>query len=413
MAEAVTETLTIAHMGHRGDGVADTAEGPVYVPYTLPGETVEVERVGDRARLLKLLAPSPERMEAICLHFGVCGGCAVQHWGFARYREWKRQTVETALAHAGVQAAVADLVDAHGTGRRRTTLHARRGGRKILSVGFAGRRSHAVVPIDRCPILDPALERALAVAWRLAEALDASSKPLDIQFTKTLGGLDVDVRGSGPPDAATIARLGQIASEDKLARLTRHGELMAQLAEPAIQVGRARVTLPPGAFLQATEAGEAALAARVLAAAEGAKRVADLFAGVGTFALRLAEHAPVTAFDADEKAVAALARAATAAQGLKKVDTQARDLFRRPLLTFELDPFDVIVVDPPRQGAEAQMRTLSSSKVRRVIYVSCDAATFARDAKLLSAGGYRLGEVIPIDQFRYSPHVELVGTFAR
>lgn len=413
MAEAVTETLTIAHMGHRGDGVADTAEGPVYVPYTLPGETVEVERVGDRARLLKLLAPSPERMEAICLHFGVCGGCAVQHWSFARYREWKRQTVETALAHAGVQAAVADLVDAHGTGRRRTTLHARRGGRKILSVGFAGRRSHAVVPIDRCPILDPALERALAVAWRLAEALDASSKPLDIQFTKTLGGLDVDVRGSGPPDAATIARLGQIASEDKLARLTRHGELMAQLAEPAIQVGRARVTLPPGAFLQATEAGEAALAARVLAAAEGAKRVADLFAGVGTFALRLAEHAPVTAFDADEKAVAALARAATAAQGLKKVDTQARDLFRRPLLTFELDPFDVIVVDPPRQGAEAQMRTLSSSKVRRVIYVSCDAATFARDAKLLAAGGYRLGEVIPIDQFRYSPHVELVGTFAR
>jgi 23S rRNA (uracil1939-C5)-methyltransferase len=409
----VTETLTIAHMGHRGDGVADTAEGPVYVPYTLPGETVEVERVGDRARLLKLLAPSPERMEAICLHFGVCGGCAVQHWSFARYREWKRQTVETALAHAGVQAAVADLVDAHGTGRRRTTLHARRGGRKILSVGFAGRRSHAVVPIDRCPILDPALERALAVAWRLAEALDASSKPLDIQFTKTLGGLDVDVRGSGPPDAATIARLGQIASEDKLARLTRHGELMAQLAEPAIQVGRARVTLPPGAFLQATEAGEAALAARVLAAAEGAKRVADLFAGVGTFALRLAEHAPVTAFDADEKAVAALARAATAAQGLKKVDTQARDLFRRPLLTFELDPFDVIVVDPPRQGAEAQMRTLSSSKVRRVIYVSCDAATFARDAKLLAAGGYRLGEVIPIDQFRYSPHVELVGTFAR
>jgi 23S rRNA (uracil1939-C5)-methyltransferase len=413
VAEAVNETLTIARMGHRGDGVADTPEGPVYVPYTLPGETVEVERVGDRARMVKLLAPSTERMEAICLHFGVCGGCAVQHWDFARYREWKRQTVETALAHAGVQAAVADLVDAHGTGRRRATLHARRGGRKILSVGFAGRRSHAVVPIDRCPILDPALERALAVAWRLAEALDASSKPLDIQFTKTLGGLDVDVRGSGPPDAATIARLGQIASEDKLARLTRHGELMAQLAEPAIQVGRARVTLPPGAFLQATEAGEAALAARVLAAAEGGKRVADLFSGVGTFALRLAEHAPVTAFDADEKAVAALARAATAAQGLKKIDTQARDLFRRPLLTFELDPFDVIVVDPPRQGAEAQMRTLSSSKVRRVIYVSCDAATFARDAKLLSAGGYRLGEVIPIDQFRYSPHVELVGTFAR
>jgi 23S rRNA (uracil1939-C5)-methyltransferase len=221
------------------------------------------------------------------------------------------------------------------------------------------------------------------------------------------------VRGAGPPDAGMIARLGQIAGEEKLARLTRHGELMAQLAEPLIAIGRARVTLPPGAFLQATEAGEAALAERVIAAAEGAKRVADLFSGVGTFSLRLAESAQVTAIDASEPAVAALARAATTTQGLKEIHTQARDLFRRPLLTFELDPFDVIVLDPPRQGAEAQMRTLSSSKVRRVIYVSCDAATFARDARLLAAGGYRLAEVVPVDQFRYSPHVELVGTFAR
>jgi len=413
VAEAVKETLTIARMGHRGDGIADMPEGPVYVPYALPGETVRVERTGERARVLKVLAPGAERIDPICLHFGVCGGCAVQHWEFARYREWKRQTVEQALAHAGVQATVADLVDAHGAGRRRATLHARRGGRKTLSIGFAGRRSQAVVPIDRCPVLDPALERVFVIAARLADALEASSKPLDVQFTKTLSGLDVDVRGSGPPDAATIARLGQIAAEEKLARLTRHGELMAQLAEPAIMIGRARVALPPGAFLQATEAGEAALAERVLAAAEGAKRIADLFSGVGTFALRLAEGAPVTAFDADEPAVAALARAAALTQGLKKIDIQARDLFRRPLLTFELDPFDVIVLDPPRQGAEAQMRTLSSSKVRRIIYVSCDAATFARDAKLLAAGGYKLGEVVPVDQFRYSPHVELVGAFAR
>jgi 23S rRNA (uracil1939-C5)-methyltransferase len=409
----VTETLTIARMGHRGDGIADTPEGPVFVPFTLPGETVQVERTGDRARVLKVLAAGAERIDAICLHYGVCGGCAVQHWDSARYREWKRQTVETALAHAGLQAPVGDLVDAHGSGRRRATLHARRGGRKTLSIGFAGRRSQAVVPIGRCPILDPALAGIFAIAGRLAEALEVSNKPLDIQFTKTLSGLDVDVRGSGPPDAGSIARLGQIAAEEGLARLTRHGELMAQLSEPAIEIGRARVVLPPGAFLQATEAGEAALAERVLAAAQGGKRVADLFAGVGTFSLRLAESAQVTAVDASEPAVAALARAATMTQGLKKIETQARDLFRRPLLTFELDPFDVIVLDPPRQGAEAQMRTLSSSKVRRVIYVSCDAASFARDAKLLAAGGYKLTEVIPVDQFRYSPHVELVGTFAR
>jgi 23S rRNA (uracil1939-C5)-methyltransferase len=413
VAEAVAETLIIARMGHRGDGIADMPEGPVFVPYTLPGETVQVERTGDRGRLLAMLAPSLERIDPICLYFGVCGGCAVQHWEFARYREWKRQTVEAALSHAGVQATVADLVDAHGAGRRRVTLHARRGGRKNLTVGFTGPRSHVVIPIEQCPIMAPPLKDAFRIASKLAGALEVSGKALDIQMTATLGGIDVDIRGSGAPDAGTIERLGRIAAEEKLARLTRHGELMAQLAEPAIMIGRARVTLPPGAFLQATEAGEAALAERVLGAAAGAKRIADLFSGVGTFALRLAESAPVTAFDADEPAVAALARAATMTQGLKKIDTQVRDLFRRPLLTFELDPFDVIVLDPPRQGAEAQMRTLSSSKVRRIIYVSCDASTFARDAKLLAAGGYKLGEVVPVDQFRYSPHVELVGTFAR
>ena len=413
MAEAVIETLTISRLGHRGDGIADTPAGPVYVAYALPGETVEVEAGGERARLINVHAPSAERVAAICQYFGICGGCAVQHWRKDSYRDWKRSLAVAALAQAGVQGEVGELIDAHGEGRRRVTLHARRSGRKNLTVGFTGPRSHVVIPIEACPIVAPPLKGAFRVASKLAGALEVSGKALDIQMTATLGGIDVDIRGSGAPDAGTIERLGRIAAEEKLARLTRHGELMAQLAEPVIQIGRARVVLPPGAFLQATEAGEAVLAERVLEAAEGARRVADLFSGVGTFALRLAEHAPVTAFDASELALAALARAATTTQGLKKIDTQVRDLFRRPLLTFELDPFDVIVLDPPRQGAEAQMRTLSSSKVRRVIYVSCDAATFARDAKLLAAGGYRLEKVVPVDQFRYSPHVELVGTFAR
>jgi 23S rRNA (uracil1939-C5)-methyltransferase len=413
VAEAVFETLTIARLGHRGDGIADTPAGPVYVAYALPGETVEVEAGGERARLVNVHAASAERIAAICQYFGTCGGCAMQHWREESYRDWKRNLAVAALAQAGVAGEVGALVDAHGEGRRRVTLHARRGGRKKLSVGFTGPRSHVVIPIEQCPIVAPPLKDAFRIASRLAEALEVSGKALDIQMTATEGGLDVDVRGSGVPDAQTIERLGRIASEEKLARLTRHGELMAQLTEPAIRIGRARVTLPPGAFLQATEAGEQALAAIVVKAAEGAKRVADLFCGVGPFALRLAENSPVMAVDGSEPAVAALARAAASTPGLKKIDTQARDLFRRPLLTFELDPFDVIVLDPPRQGAEAQVRTLSSSKVRRVIYVSCDPATFARDAKLLAAGGYKLAELVPVDQFRYSAHVELVATFGR
>jgi 23S rRNA (uracil1939-C5)-methyltransferase len=413
MAEGVNETLTIARMGHRGDGIADSAEGPVYVPYALPGETVEVERLGERGRVLGVRAPSGERIAAICQYFGVCGGCAMQHWRLESYRDWKRNLVAAALGQAGVAGEVGALIDAHGEGRRRVTLHARRGGRKALTVGFTGARSQVVIAIDQCPIVAPALKGAFRIASRLADALEVSGKALDIQMTATLSGLDVDIRGSGAPDAATIERLARIASEEKLVRLTRHGELVAQLAEPIIEIGRARVVPPPGAFLQATEAGEQALAKLVVEAAQGAKRVADLFCGVGPFALRIAEHSQVMAVDQNEPAIAALTRASANTPGLKKIDAHARDLFRRPLLAFELDPFDVVVLDPPRQGAEAQARTLSSSRVRRVIYVSCDPATFARDAKILAGGGYRLRQVVPMDQFRYSAHVELVATFER
>ncbi len=219
----MTETLSIARLGHRGDGVADTPSGPVYTPYTLPGEVVEAERSGDRGRLLHVLASSPDRIAPICPHFGTCGGCALQHWRAEPYRAWKRGLVVTALDQAGIEAEVAELIDAHGAGRRRAVLHAKRSGRKILVVGFTGLRSHVVVAIDRCPVLAPALERALPIAWRLVEPLALAGKPIDIQFTATESGLDVDLRGTGPLRASTIAALARIAGEEKLARLTRHG----------------------------------------------------------------------------------------------------------------------------------------------------------------------------------------------
>jgi len=412
----VSEQLTIVGLGHRGDGIADTPDGPAYVPYTLPGEIVMVEAVAghpDRRHLVTVDKPSHERVAPVCKHFGACGGCALQHWSLAEYHLWKRSLVAVALAQANVIAPVADLIDAHGTGRRRAVLHARRGTHDILEVGFTAPRAHHIVAIDECPILAPELAGALRAAWAIAETLRPTGKPLDIQTTATDSGLDVDVRGSGAPSAERLAALARVAEAHGLARLTRHGELVAQRVQPLLQIGRARVLLPPGAFLQATAEGEATLARLVIEHIGKAKRVADLFAGIGTFALRLAERARINAADSDADAIKALERGAATASGLKPVDAAQRDLFRRPFVASELKGFDAIVFDPPRQGAEAQARELAKSTVPLVVAVSCDVTTFARDARILIDGGYRISAVTPVDQFRYSYHVEIVAKFQK
>ena len=412
----MTERLAIASMGHRGDGIAEARDPAVYVPYTLPGETVEVEAVPghpDRRRLLAVKLPSPERIAPICPHFGTCGGCAVQHWSFASYRAWKRGLVIEALAQAGLNPPVGDLVDAHGEGRRRAVFHARSRGRDILEVGFAASRSHRIVDVDRCPVLSPALDGAIDAAWDLAETVKHKGKPLDIQVTATEVGLDVDLRGSGPLPPEAMSRLARAADAHRLARLTRHGELVGQRAVPVVRVGKAVVPLPPGAFLQATAEGEASLARLVCAHVAEARNIADLFCGIGPFALRLAERARVTAADSDAGAVAALGAAAKTTPGLKPVATERRDLYRRPFAEPELEPFDAVVFDPPRQGALAQAQKLARCDVPFVIAVSCNAATFARDVRVLVDGGYRLEAVTPVDQFRYTPHVEIVARLAR
>jgi len=412
----VAEALHIDHVGHRGDGVALAPGGNIYVPYALGGETVEAADVHghpDRRHLLEVTQASPERIAPFCPHFSVCGGCAIQHWEADAYRAWKRNIVVETLAQAGIDCEVAALIDAHGSGRRRMTLHARMGTHEVLKVGFAAAYSHDIVPIDRCPILDPALDGALDAAWAIAEALTPSRKPLDIQFTATSGGLDVDVRGSGPISTAMTAKLSAIAQQHRLARLTRHGELVLMRNPPMVSIGAAQVMLPPGSFLQATAAGEEQLATLVLDHCQRARNIVDLFCGVGPFALRLAAKSRVTACDSDAESVAALQKAAASTSGLKPVKAEARDLFRRPLMPQELRDFDAVVFDPPRQGAQAQATQLAASKVPLVVAVSCNVNTFARDAKLLVDGGYRLDAVTPVDQFRHTPHVELVARFRK
>ena len=412
----VAERLTIDHVGQRGDGVSLADGMPIFVPYALAREIVEAERDDghpERRQLLRVDTASPERIDPFCTYFTRCGGCAIQHWQPDPYQAWKRQIVIDTLAQAKITCPVDPIIDTHGAGRRRVTLHARRGSDGELRVGFAAAASHAIIAIDECPILDPALGGALDAARALAEVLKPVSKPLDIQVTAASNGLDIDVRGTGPLPTSIITALSRIAEVHKLARLTRHGELVLMRVPPVVTMGSAQVVLPPGSFLQATAAGEETLAALVLKLCKGAKNIADLFCGIGPFAFRLAAKSKVTAFDSDSGAIISLQQAIKDTKGLKPIKAEMRDLFRRPLVPQELRDFDAVVFDPPRQGAQAQVERLAASKIPTVVAVSCNVQTFARDAKILIDGGYKIDSVTPVDQFRHTPHIELVARFKR
>lgn len=393
--------LIIERMGRRGEALARYDGKPVYVPYALPGEEIEAEIIGERGTLLNVLTQSRERAEPFCKHFGSCGGCLLQHWQKDAYRAWKQALVEKALSRAGLDATVAPMIDAGGEGRRRASIHARKSG-----AGFMALRSHHLHPIDQCPILVPALNPAFEIAAAVAAAVG----DCDVAVTASETGLDAMVKA---PRAKNALALAPLAQDFALARLSLNGEALVERVAPVVTIGKATAKLPVASFLQATTAGEAALAHLVREALARAKSVADLFCGIGPFALRLAEGARVVAVDSDRGGLAALAEAVRRTQGLKPVTTERRDLMREPFTVRELNRFDAVVFDPPRAGAEAQARELAKSSVKRVVAVSCDAATFARDAAILVAGGYRLRTVTPVDQFLWSPHVEIVGVFER
>ena len=406
--------LTIERLGRRGEGVALEQGEPIYVPYTLPGETVLADRDGERAHVIEFLSTRADRVPPICPYYGTCGGCAIQTLPVPEYAAWKRGLLVTALARAGLDVAVEALVDAHGVGRRRATFHARLDeSRSPPRVGFMQARAHRIVDLEVCPILAPAMDGALTAARGIAAMLSSSGKPLDLLVTATDAGLDLDFRGLGKADEAQQRAVVAAAGRLGLARLSNHGEILIERQSPVLRMGSTMLTLPPGAFLQATVAGEEALASRVLAAVGAARKVADLFCGVGTFALRLASGRAVEAYDMEPRAIAALTRAAQGTSGLRQPRAQTRDLFQRPLTAAELAGFDAVVFDPPRAGALAQSAELAKSNVATVVAVACDPGTFARDAATLVAGGYGLESVVPIDQFRYASHVEIVAVFRK
>ena len=332
MTEALEE-ITIVALDADGRGVT---EGGATVPGALPGERVRARVAGKRGDLVEVLSESAQRAKPFCPWFENCGGCAAQHMSEALYREWKRGLVVEALQRARVEADVAPLIDAHGAGRRRATFHARFPHGGPDEVGFMRARSHDIVSIDACPLFAPAMAGAVEAARALAGDLRGLMKPLDIGVTATLEGLDIDLRGPGPLELTETRKLARTAERQNLARVSNHGAVVIERRPPRVAFGETLVTLPPGGFLQATEAGEAFLAEFAEAALTDARKVVDLFCGAGAFALRLARRREVFAADFDAAAIHALERGGAASEGFRKLAAATRDLFRRPLRAEEL-----------------------------------------------------------------------------
>lgn len=399
----------VLRLGHLGDGIAD---GPVYASRALPGEVIEGEVVGDRIAKPKIVTPSPDRVAAPCRHYKSCGGCALQHASDGFVENWKADVVRSALAAQGLDAPVRKVVTSPASSRRRATLS----GRRLKSgpvVGFHAPASDALTAIPDCRLLAPEVMAGLPALQALVTMLGSRKGEMRLQVTASDAGLDVDAKGGRALTAADWEPLADLARTRDLARLTVEGELVVERRPPVVHFDGVAVVPPAGAFLQATVLGETALLDGVREAVGPASSIVDLFAGCGTFSLPLAMSSEVHAVEGAQALLTALDDGWRKAKGLKKVTTETRDLFRRPLLADELARFAAVVIDPPRAGAEAQTRAIAEAKVDRVAFVSCSPTTFARDARILTDAGYRMDWIDVIDQFRWATHVELVASFRR
>ncbi|MDJ1009582.1 MAG: class I SAM-dependent RNA methyltransferase [Paracoccaceae bacterium] len=406
----MTRRLVTDRLGHRGDGIG--GDPAVYVRRALPGEEVEGEVVDGRMRQPRILTPSPDRVRPGCPHYKSCGGCDLMHASDGFVAAWKVEVVRTALAAQGLLAPIRRVHTSPPRSRRRAVLAATRTKTGAV-VGIHARGSDRIVAVPDCQVLVDEIRQALP-AFEAFGRLGAPRKA-EIRIAVTFGtaGLDVAVSDAKAPNSEGLAEIVAVAGAAGLARLTWNADPVFQAAAPAVKLGDADVVPPPGAFLQATEAGERALVAGVAEALGGCAAVVNLFAGAGTFGLALAAAARVHAVEADRDLLSALDGGWRRAGGLKAVTTEARDLFRRPLLADELARFDGAVIDPPRAGAEAQSAILADAGPSRLAAVSCNPATFARDAATLARGGYNLDWIDVVDQFRWSPHVELVASLTR
>ena len=426
--------LTIDALGTRGDGVASFEGERVIVPLGVPGDRVKARLARDKegrlvGRIRAIIAPGAARATPPCPHFGDhpaggCGGCALQHLDAEAYRAWKLGQLVAALERQGVPTGTIEPIAVSPPGsRRRADLTVSRKKEAVI-LGFNARGSHRVVDLAACTVLRPSLVALFAPLRALLAPLTKPGDSAEVRLTATDSGADVLLVTAIEVGAGARERVADFAARHDVARVARAhpkrpgAETLIERRTVRMDMGGVPVPLPPGAFLQATAEGEAALSSFVReaaagAAARGPTRIADLYAGIGTFTLPLAKAgAKVHAVDAGKAEIAAIEAAARAAV-LAGVSAEVRDLEKRPLDAGAFAAFDLVIFDPPRAGAAAQAERIAASKVPRVIAVSCNPGTFARDAKLLLDAGYRLARVKPVDQFLWSTHLELAAFFLR
>jgi len=424
LGKFVTEVIDvkIVALGAQGDGIGHQGDDPVFVAGTAPGDLVRVEigqkkKNGFYATLLEILEASPERIQPVCKHFGKCGGCQLQFLNADKYEDWLAERATSSLAHHGVEVGhVAKTVISPPRSRRRVGL-------KVLKtpdglvLGFNQRQSHSLVDIGECPVTSDKITKIFPALRKVLKDVLSPRMAADVHLTATATGIDMLVDAPLELDLRAREILVEFAHSADIAAINWRDrgyiDPVITRREPMMELSGVRVPLSPAAFVQATAEGEAALVDEVVKAAAGYGRVADLFCGLGTFTFPLAKTHQVLAVEGAREPLEALKKGLNQARGLKQVITKHCDLFRRPMTAVELGAFDVVVFDPPRPGAKEQAAELARSAVRRIVAVSCNPNSFARDARILVDGGYRLERLAPVDQFLWSPHLELVGVFTR
>jgi len=402
----------VDRLGQLGDGIIDTPNGEIFAPFTLPGEHIEGNVENGRVNSPKIIKPVSDRIKPACKHFKSCGGCSLQHASDTVISDWKIRKTQDALSQVNLHPEFRPIINSKAGSRRRATFAAKRTKKGAL-VGFHGRASDVIIEISECPISDPILLSGMPAFSQFAILGSSRKAVLRISATVSGNSLDVKIDNGKKLSATEISKFAQICNQFKILRLMWNDDVIAQSNPPSQKMGLADVIPPSGAFLQATKSGEAALIKTVLEIIGPSKRVVDLFAGCGTFALPISSKATVHALEGDANMIAALDSGWRAAGGLHDIKSETRDLFRRPLMPDEFKKIDAIVIDPPRAGAVSQVVEIAKTNVGRIAFVSCNPATFARDASILCNNGYNLDWVQVIDQFLWNPHIELVAQFTK
>lgn len=405
--------LVIERLGAQGDGVATSPSGGVFVPFTLQGETVIATENGKRRELEEIVSPSPSRIEPVCAHFGKCGGCQLQHMEQGAYLAWKRDLVQAALQSENISIDV-EPVRTFENGKRRRAVFSAQQTNDGVKLGYLERNTHTLIAIEECPVLLPTIVSAIEQVTQMVAGLIPAKEIAHVSVLACDNGLDIAVNcEKSPSDQQCQIAIRQFM-EAQFCRLSVNGEVLVELKAPFLTFGKTEITPAPGGFVQAVKLAETAMSELVISHLSGCKKTADLFCGSGTFALGLAEFSTVIALESEAMSIAALEQAWRNSAGkLRMITAEKRDLSRRPLTSAEMKKIDGVVFDPPRAGAEMQAKQLAKSKVKKIAAVSCSPTTLARDLRILINGGYKLLSVTPLDQFTFTPHVEVVALLER